>query len=96
MGAEFSTFTTQAKKEELNKIFNDHVEQCFYDLGHAGYTGSMAECDGWTLSSKVFVSSEDAEEWLINKAEKWGPAIAVRIQPEQEYPYWLFGAWCSS
>jgi hypothetical protein len=96
MGAEYSQFTARCEKRELTRVFTEYVGECQYDQGHGGYTGSMAETDGCSLTEEEFISEDAAEEWLMDNAQKWGPALIVRVTLEGKEPYWLFGAWCSS
>ena len=76
---------------DVKTKFDGVMESAAYDYGHAGYTGSWAECDGIVMKGGSFGSADSADEWLQEKAEKWGPALAVRI-PQG----WAIGAWCSS
>lgn len=96
MGAEYSQFKARCTREELRPTFVEFQEQCFYDHGHSGYTGTMAEADGCSITTKEFITNEEAEEWLTEHAEKWGPALVVKVTLNDQEPYWLFGAWCSS
>ena len=48
---------------------------------------------GLAFASETFATKEAAEEWLVDNAEKWGPAIAVRSGDTPNA--WIVGAWCS-
>lgn len=92
MGACFATmgpFPT-----ERNKLFAVHSAARSYALheyGHGGYTGTIAESTGLTITNKVFKDRDAAESWLEENAEKWGDTLAVRVEPEEGKPFWLFG-----
>ena len=96
MGAEYSQFTARCEKREITRVFADHQETCRYDHGHSGYSGTMAEADGCRVTDEEFISEHDAEDWLEENAQKWGPALVVSVILKDQEPYWLFGAWCSS
>jgi hypothetical protein len=96
MGAEFSQFIARCEKREITRVFREHVEECRYDHGHAGYTGTMAEANGCRMTGKEFINQEEAESWLEENAQKWGPALIVKVILNDQEPFWLFGAWCSS
>ena len=80
---------------QLNEWFDEVVEDARYDHGHAGYTGTWAEAQGLSVRSEIFDSVEAASNWLESHAEKWGPALAVRVVAGP-LKAWAVGAWCSS
>ena len=94
MGCEFnfeqlpSTVTNQseaiAKAEAL-------IERARYDFGHAGYTGSWAECCGIEIVDCGATPATEIEDWLEQKAEKWGPMLVTQCEGR-----WYAGALCSS
>jgi hypothetical protein len=110
MGCEYSELKLKGKlsKRDVESRFNEYVERCEYDHGHAGYTGTMAEAQGLTITDKVFDTHEKADEYLEGSwsedldeysegaCQKWGPAIAVKVKSDDEEPYWLIGAECSA
>ena len=60
MGA--TTFSTIAKGKTVQDAFHQAVEQAQYDHGHAGYTGTIAEKDGFVLSTPP--AGVTAAQWL--------------------------------
>lgn len=100
MGAEFQTVAIPVKEvtktNTLNKIFQGIVEQCKYDHGHGGYSGTFAECWDLAISPKKFNNYKEADDYLMNTHDKWEPAIAVLFKDEKGDEYWVIGAWCSS
>ena len=96
MGA--MTFFTKAKGRTANEAFRQAIEQAFYDHGHGGYSGSVAEKDRFVPI--CVPAGEDPQAFaqrLVDQDDpriddKFGPAGAVRLGPEE----WLFFGWASS
>lgn len=91
MGANFNfqvlkaTTPAKAKKEGLALI-----EDCLYEFGHGGYTGTFAECIGVEMPNIKFKSVKDAEVWLDENAQKWGAMLVVKADKQ-----YCAGALCS-
>jgi hypothetical protein len=99
MGAEFNSyeFPKGTKKKALSKLADAVFEQARYDYGHAGYSGSFAECDEVIIEDKSFLTEDAAYEWISDNADKWEPALIVTIQANKDDPpIYYMGAWCSS
>lgn len=76
-------------KIEVAKVIRDAA----YENRHGGYSGSFAEATGSELNKSVLHDSvDDAENWLNERTEKWGPAIIVITKSGQ----YCVGAHCSS
>jgi hypothetical protein len=60
MGAE--TFYNKIEGEDSKKAYEQARENAFYAHGHNGYTGSIAEKSGYTMSKKPL--EVDADEWI--------------------------------
>lgn len=94
-----TTFETDAQGETVQEAFRAAREQALYDYGHAGYTGTIAEKDGWTVISQTPLPAEDAQalaDKLLQEddpriSDKWGPAGAIPIDGGG----WLFFGWAS-
>ena len=96
MGADFNSFATRAKNDaDAIQACRDYIDECAWECGHGGYTGTMAEATGVTMTTHNFTDLDEACEWLMDNAEKWGPALGVTVTLDGEKKY-LFGAWCSS
>ena len=96
MGACYDSFGCKAEsdKDAIQRCF-DYMEQCRWEDGHGGYSGTMADIYDVYMTDKVFNDVNDAHEWLNEEAEKRGPAMGVKvILPKGEY--YLFGACCPS
>lgn len=81
MGGEFNARVFQTDdSSEVKKEFDRWVADARYERGHGPYTGSIGEKDGLRFSGVgPFKNVDEAEEYLINNNEKWGPAEAVRF-----------------
>jgi hypothetical protein len=93
MGAQFNFRTMRATtRAEALKEAKEVISQSAYDYGHAGYTGSFAEASGADYNGALMEGEQEAENFLVDKCEKWGPAIIVQDKAGVFY----MGAWCSS
>ncbi len=80
MGANFNVTSFPAmSKTELEVAFHDYVENQRDEFGSDAYSGTMANSRGLTISAKEFNTYEEAEDWLSDNTQKWGPAIAVKV-----------------
>ncbi len=92
MGCEFQFAKLEATNDnDAIQEVKDIIDESIYENGHGGYSGSFAECRGVKISKKHFITFDEAEEWLDENAEKWGPAIIVKT--DEGY---CVGANCSS
>ena len=97
MGAAYVTgFCPEQDKSTVQQLFQEEQEQDRYENGHC-YSGGIGMAEGISfLDDKKFGSVEEAEEWVVDQAQKWGPALAVRvINPDQSKCGWYYGAWCA-
>jgi len=100
MGAEF--FEEYSRNvEPLRKAFRVAYEQAEYDYGHSGYTGTIAEADGYEEIGSCLDLPEEIEKWtkkIEEEAKKWGPALCVKLlHPETKaHVGWYMAGWASS
>lgn len=97
MGATYvDGFYNSEDKNSVHANFQEEQEIDRYENGHC-YSGGIGMAEGIRfLDDKQFGSVQEAEEWLIDEAQKWGPALAVRIiNPDPEKCGWYYGAWCA-
>ncbi len=100
MGAEY--FDNSIPGTDPNEAFNSAVEQAQYDHGHAGYTGTIAEKDGFVVKSKTPLSDDDLKaeiEATIADNDKWGPAFALPMADKEDKTKsagWVFYCCASS
>lgn len=80
---------------ELKEIFEKNQEVDRYENGHM-YSGGIGMAEGLVIDrGKKFGSPRDAEDWIEENAQKWGPALAVRVEGPNERG-WFYGAICAS
>ena len=103
-------FTSFAKKTDdidtPEKAFQALVAQAKYDLGHAGYTGTIAEkgSDGFGMYTHVPVTMKQAYEKQQENLQsenprfddKWGPCGCIPIKDDEKGEGWLFFGIASS
>ena len=81
---------------ELRRWFDEVQRADRHENGHS-YSGSIGMASGLTVRSiATFDSIAEAEEWIDDHAEKWGPALAAQALDAKGRPWWVVGAWCSS
>jgi len=95
MGSE--VFFHQSKGKNAAEAFHNAYEEAVYDVGHQGYSGTIAEKETFILI-KVPKGKDPVEyaNKLINDSDeriddKWGPAGCIKIN-KGEY---LFFGWAS-
>lgn len=104
MGA--TTFATSTSGADATEAFHTAKEQAYYDHGHAGYTGTIAEKPGFFMLTDDPVTIEKAEEMeqlylnedpslpdhiVARVADKWGDAACI---PIDDGTFFFFG-WAS-
>lgn len=99
MGACFNTFRVSILQaptsSKLKDVYLREKEAAQYEEGHGGYTGTIAESQGFKVVNKTFDTESAAENYLDEKCEKWGPTLAVKVKNETE-EFWLLGGCYSS
>jgi hypothetical protein len=97
MGACFDGVSVRSDNErDAVALCYQAIKDSQWENGHGGYSGTLAEANGAEIDrSQVFTSFGDAEEYLEDVAQKWGPAVGVRVEIDDRVSY-FFGAWCSS
>lgn len=97
MGANFDGVRIHAKDDtEAVAMCRQAIRDSQWENGHGGYSGTLAEADGAVVDrGKVFNSAEEAWEYLEDVAEKWGPAVGVKVK-DGDKTFYIFGALCSS
>ena len=95
MGANFQTMNVDNEdKEAVRAKFNKAQHDDRYDNGHS-YSGGFGMASGLCFDQAQFSDDDAADEWLEENAEKWGDAIAVRVNDSDGFHYRI-GAWCAS
>jgi hypothetical protein len=108
MGCVYNEITLPGKLsvKEVKEKVQEYIQDCQYESGHGGYSGTFAEARGVFNSGKTVENREDARryldgyqyaagEWVDGRAAKWGPAVIVRVEPDDNKACWVVGANCS-
>lgn len=96
MGAD--VFYHKAKGKTAREAFTNAKNEAFYDHGHSGYTGTIAEKSSFVaISVPEGTDPFEYADRLIENSDrrvddKWGPAGCIKLK-EGEY---LFFGWASS
>lgn len=93
MGANFDFRYVPDKsytKNELERVFWSIVRDACAKHGYDGYTGTIAEAHGLTISDKVFTDRDDALRYIGSTAQKWENAIAVKVV-KGDSSIWVIG-----
>ncbi|MFW6122448.1 MAG: hypothetical protein ACOC80_16325 [Petrotogales bacterium] len=87
-------FVDTDSEAELKETFNDDQEIDRYENGHM-YSGGIGMAEGLDIRrDRSFGSVSEARLWVDDHAQKWGPAIAVRVEGPNECG-WYYGAICA-
>ena len=81
MGACYNEMTLNGErsKDEVIAKFNERVEQDGYECGHS-YSGSFSEFRGLVFQDKVFMTQDEACDYVQEYGVKWGPAVCVQYK----------------
>lgn len=80
MGACFDSVTFKAcDVETLHQKFEDYQDSMRCENGSDSYAGHIGIANGLNVSTMVFKDTKAANEYVSNRAEKWGAAIAVKV-----------------
>lgn len=71
----------QVSDADLRKQVDAMCREAAYEHGHDAYSGSLGTKQGKGLEIKhnAFSRPRDAEDFIMNKADKWGALIAVKL-----------------
>lgn len=97
MGACFNSVkVNNPDRKEVQERFREIQETDLLENGHS-YSGTIGMANGIVFKDKTFPTEYSAEEYVDKTAEKWGPALAVRlVDPDENFDGWFIGAICSS
>lgn len=82
-GSDFHQFGHGA---DVKEAYRNAMEDARHEYGHRGYTGSMAEKNGYEVRSREPMTQADAYKFAdrdLEKNDKWGPAFAVPVTEEK-------------
>lgn len=80
MGA--CSFENTVMNPDVRKAFNHAHDQAQYERGHGGYSGTIAEKDGYRVLSRTPMAGAELADFIDSRLEendKWGPAFAVPL-----------------
>lgn len=81
MGAEFRSWNGgECDSATLRKKFAEHQEDERDQNGNDIYSGHLGIVDGLNVTSRQFDTYEQAEDWLMDNAQKWESAEAVQYK----------------
>jgi len=97
MGASNVSFTMKgsATKAEVKQRFRDEQEEGIYMNGHDPYNGTFSTIQSVKFHDKVFDNESEAEDYCLDKAEKWEYAIAVKYKDDKGELQWLVAGWAA-
>lgn len=97
MGACFNSVKVNTPdRMEAKKRFLEIQETDLLENGHS-YSGTIGMANGIVFKDKTFPTEYSAIEYIEDTAEKWGPAVAVRVtDPDEDFDGWVIGAICAS
>ena len=80
MGACFDTVSFKASNDKkLKEDFARYQEIQCDENGSDAYAGHIGIANGLVIENKTFKTSNEAHEYLANRAKKWEAAIAVKV-----------------
>ena len=79
------------KRDGLQAKYRAIVEQCQWESGHGGYSGTFAEKPELRIMRGTW-TREDARDHCQNENDKWGASFAYQLDTGG----WYIGGWCSS
>jgi len=95
MGAQFNTLTLRGGTDKVEREFDKEQQEDIRENG-SSYTGGFGMARGLSFESYRFKTDEAADAWLIERAQKWEAALAVKVDDPDGNFHWRIGAWCSS
>jgi hypothetical protein len=86
MGAHFHTevFDGKLTPKQLEKAYNDRVENLRDEYGSNAYNGTFSTLHGIKVDARVFETQREADDYLDGVCEKWGNAVAVKYKDRRE------------
>lgn len=91
------TFVSSGIGETAKTVFGNLVEDARFMSGSGGYSGTIAEKDGFTMVD--LPKGKNVHEFIdqkIDENEKWGPAFCVEMATTGAEKEFIFFGWASS
>lgn len=67
-------------ESELRKYWDRYMEQDRYENGTDPYSGTFSTTRGLIVKTQVFESEAKADEYILERTQKWEAAMAVRVK----------------
>lgn len=87
-------FMIRGSGKDAREAYRNLVEEARYESGNGGYTGTIAEKNGFKIVSSEPLTMERARvkaNAMMEDNDKWGPAFCIPIEVEEgKPPQWLF------
>ena len=84
----------------LREQIKDACRQDAFEYGHGGYSGTWAEKlrEDVVILQETFNSANEAEEFIEERIDKWGPLLAAKVHKDasKDEWYWYVAGLCSS
>lgn len=99
IGAE--QFEHYVNNPDPDEAFRTAQDEAFYDHGHSGYSGTIAEKPSYQIITDDVFTASEANTYMDTVQDhpivddKWGPAAAIRVADDKR-DGWLFFGWASS
>lgn len=90
--------------ERIDSIDSKEVKRRYLEMwneardyyGSNPYNGSFSTLEkNVSFVYNIFNSKDEAEDYIAENQEKWGPAMAVIVKEGNNEPYTLIGGWCA-
>jgi hypothetical protein len=81
-----SDFSDYVAGKDARAAFRQAQEDARHESGHGGYSGTIAEKNGFTMRSSTPMTQSQAQDFIskdLGRNDKWGPAFAVPIAEEK-------------
>jgi hypothetical protein len=88
-----SKFPTE---QSVMKWYNEAVQEATLEYGRDAYNGTISTTRGITFFYPAFDNEEKANEFVLERSEKWGKMAAVLLEEEGKPTYWFIGGWAAS
>lgn len=77
-----TTFENFSRNTDVGRAYRELVDDARHEYGHGGYSGTIAEKNGYKVRSNDPMTHTEARKFIekdIDQNDKWGPAFAVPI-----------------
>lgn len=90
MGADYLSMTLDSTAK--TRVQREFARRAGAEPSLAAFRNTL----GVVIRSETFPSIQAAEEYVMQEAERWGPAIAVKVKQPETPAFTYIGAWVSA